>query len=146
MDAQLSTPIDTPIAPQLETAEPLLSASELRAAICEKTVEHCLALLTTGVKAILLAGSMARDEATFVREGECWKVLGDAEFLLILDRDVSLPSEKELAAVRAGIKCGLLENGIACAVSLDAAHEDYLTKMQPQIFAYELRTGGRVVW
>ncbi|MHB8655928.1 MAG: hypothetical protein ACYDA9_18855 [Terriglobia bacterium] len=126
--------------------EALMSPSQLRAAICEHTVDHCLSLFAAELKAVLLAGSMARDEATYIsRDGFC-EVLGDAEFLLICNRDTPLPSQESLNWVRGMIKHSLYEKGIRCPVSLDAAHDDYLSTMEPRIFAYELRTCGRVVW
>jgi len=98
------------------------------------------------LRAIVLTGSLARDEATFVREGERWKLLGDAEFLLVFDQDAVLPSSSIIDRLEREIERHLRQQGLCGHVELSPVHTRYLRTMPSEIFAYELRTCGQVVW
>lgn len=99
-----------------------------------------------GLQALVLTGSMARNEDTSVEMDGIRRVLGDAEFLLIFRDSVSrLPDDGELAADCARIEAALLDAGIACAIGANRAYPDYLRRMKPHIFGYELRTCGQVL-
>src|SRR5690242_4138408 len=56
--------------------------AELSAIIGEETVRLCLEKCEK-LGAIILTGSLARGEATFVQEKTGWRVLGDADFFLV---------------------------------------------------------------
>jgi len=117
-----------------------------REIVCRHTVSHCIQRWPTGLTAIVLAGSLARDEATFVNDGRHWQALSDAEFLLIFKKGAQLPSVNAIYEIQAQIAESLMADAIACPVSLEPAHSEYLETMRPHIFGYELRTRGRVVW
>jgi hypothetical protein len=88
---------------------------------------------------------VARDEATFVRGGEHWKLLGDAEFFLVFMEDGALPSRSIIDRLEREIEHDLLEEGLSAHVELSPVHTRYLRTMPPEIFAYELGTCGQVV-
>lgn len=118
----------------------------LRTAICEETSRQCVERYGEGLRAVVLAGSLGRDEATFVREGECWRLLGDAEFLLIFHERTGLPAVPALDHLRRKIGEGLFQRNILCPISLSGGHPTYLRKLKPHIFAYEMQATGQVVW
>jgi len=124
----------------------LEGACALRAAACEVIAGNSARVFGEGLRSIVLTGSLARDEASLEREGDQWTLLGDAEFLLIFHEAAPLPSPTSLNALRKEVGRALLERGIVCLVSLSASHSDYLLKIRPHIFAYELRTCGQVIW
>lgn len=95
------------------------------------------------MRALVLTGSMARDEATFVPKGIGWRVLGDADFLLVLRSHSTKASQANLQRV---INRGLVSAGIISEVTVSHATVAALERMKPRIFSYELRTMGRVVW
>ena len=132
--------------PQLDQQQEPAGPSALKAAICEEMARLCAEELGESLRAAVLTGSLARDEATFAREGERWSVLGDAEFLLIFHERTTLPPAPNLKLLRQGIENILLQCGILCPVSVSAVYPRYLLKMRPHIFGYELRTCGQVVW
>ena len=121
-------------------------ATALRGAICEETTRLCAQQHGDLLRAIVLTGSLARDEATFVEEKEGRTLLGDAEFFLIFDERAALPPASDLDTLGRGIKDNLLRRGMRCHVTLSAVHPAYLRKLQPHIFAYELKVSGQVVW
>jgi hypothetical protein len=118
----------------------------LKPAICQATSQLCAEWFGGLLRAIVLTGSLARDEATFVREGKQWKLLGDAEFLLVFDQEDRLPSSSIIARLEQEIEHHLLEGGSSAHIELGPVPTRYLRTMPPEIFAYELRTRGQVVW
>jgi len=122
------------------------AADALKCAVCQRTVQLCEGQRGSGLLAIVLTGSLARDEATFVREGERWKLLGDAEFLLVFDQNAVLPPSSIIDRLEQEIEHNLLQQGLSGHVELSPVHTRYLRMMPPEILAYELRTYGQVVW
>ena len=97
------------------------------------------------LRAVVLTGSLARDEATFVQEGERWSALGDAELIPVLDPRVLLPAH-DLELLRSKIEDCLLRQGVRIAIGLSPTGTAALRKMKPRIFTYELRACGQVIW
>jgi hypothetical protein len=118
----------------------------LKSAICRATVQLCTKRWEGMLRAIVLTGSLARDEATFISQGGRWKLLGDAEFLLVLRGDSPSPLASWIDAHEREIECHLLQGGLTCDVELSPVHTSYLRAMPPEVFAHELRTRGEVVW
>ena len=117
----------------------------LRAAIPEEAAQACLARYGDRLRALVLTGSLARDEATFVREPGGWCLLGDADFLLVLHEGQALPPDGDLRRAADEIEAALASGGVRCHVGLAAVGPVYLRRLPPSIFAYELRACGRVV-
>ncbi len=125
------------------------SRSELatvKAVICEETASLCAKQFAGRLCAVVLTGSVARDEGSFVGDGERWKLLGDVEFFLIFEERAALPSKPEVELLRQKAEAALSARGIFCHIVFSPVHSEYLRKLGPHIFAYELRTFGRVVW
>ena len=121
-------------------------AESARQAICTVTKEACLKTFGEKLEAILLTGSMGRREASFdFKEGRC-KCLGDAEFMVVFKQKSELPSSLQVQQVRESIESKLVLSAIHCAVDLSPINRDYLQKLPPHVFSYELKHGSTIVW
>jgi len=118
----------------------------LRTAVGKKTAELCARDYTRSLRAVVLTGSLARDEATWVREAGGWRLLGDAEFFLVLEPGARLPSRPALSRLQGEIQRTLERDQIVAHVQLAPVYTRYFTNLRPHIFAYELRACGLVVW
>ncbi len=98
------------------------------------------------LRALILTGSLARDEATVVEENGASKLLGDAEFLLVFAEGAALPAGGTVRHLAEEIEGFLKQRGVQCSIDLAAVHPEYLMRLKPHIFAYELRTCGAAVW
>jgi hypothetical protein len=115
-------------------------------AMCERIVGHCVRIYGDRLSAIVLAGSMARDEATFVCDGKDVKLLGDADCVLIFRKDASLPADSETASLEHTIEEHLAKDGVCGKVGLSAVTPRFLENLPPDITTYELRNCGQVLW
>lgn len=141
MTAQLQVSA-TPLGSVPESA----AAAALKADVCESAVRACQEQFSDHLEALVLTGSLARDEATVVEENGRRCLLGDAEFLAVFTERKGLPPEGDLDLVRQRIERDLERQSTRAHVSLGAAHPAYLGGLRPHIFAYELRACGQVVW
>jgi hypothetical protein len=121
-------------------------SSAVRRAISNEAVRCSVVKFGKRLEGIILTGSVARDEGTVLGNGARKTVLGDAEFVLVFRDRGNLPSSVELHELQSEIELNLHGFGFTCSISLDSVHSSYLCKLQPHIYAYELRTCGRVVW
>jgi len=115
-------------------------------AMCEHIVYHCVRAYRDRLRAVVLSGSMARDEATFVRDDKGVKLLGDADCAIVFRKDVSLPSDSETALLEHKIEEHLAKDGICGKVVLAAVTPRFLENLPPDITTYELRNCGQVLW
>jgi hypothetical protein len=120
---------------------------ELKAAICDAAARLCGERFGKLLEALVLAGSLACDEGTFVREGQDHRrALGDAEFLLIFKSDFPLPTQAVLHRLETEIESLLDAQGVTCPVRLNAVHPACLGSLRPHLYAFELRNCGQVIW
>lgn len=98
-----------------------------------------------GLRAIVLTGSLARAEGTWVREGEGWRLLGDADLFLIFHRGVPLPPGGARAEEEA-IERALADDDVVAHVRLAPVHSEFLARMPHHIATFELLACGRVIW
>lgn len=129
-------------------AQPCGAASRAapKAILCDETSRACAEQYGDRLRAIVLTGSLARDEATFVRHGQHQTLLGDADFLLIFRERRMLPPARDLELLRDRIEASLDRRGIGCHVTLGVVDPRFLRGLSPTIFAYELQVSGRIVW
>jgi hypothetical protein len=118
----------------------------LKSAICNETVRLCLEQSSRGLRALVLTGSLARNEATVDGDEGRWIYWGNAEFLLVFDSPGSLPPAARLADLQTRIEEALVRSGIECRIGLSAVGPTYLRTLQPHLFAYEMRACGQVLW
>src|SRR4029079_16880077 len=117
-----------------------------KAAICEETARVCAERFGKELRAIVLSGSVARDEAIVVGEGARHKLLGDADIGLVFHDGVKQPDSTVLASASQELERGLLGIGLASEIGLSAIDGRYLATLPRHIFTYELRTHGLVIW
>lgn len=122
-----------------------LGRSQVVPRICEVVTANCVTALGQRVVSVILTGSAARNEATILRVGDSWKVAGDAEFLVLVHQKAALAGK---SAAFAGSQSAqeLSNQGIDVAIDVAVVTPSYLQELPPQIFSYELRTCGKVVW
>jgi len=113
-----------------------------KALIASEGVAVCVASAGNKVRAVVLTGSFSRDEATLKREGNGWRVLGDATFLVIHPPAVKLDTAK----LGAEIESRLASRSIKCKTVVVSSTPGALRIMKPHIYAFELRERGVVVW
>ena len=118
------------------------SGELLKSAICDQTARICREHYRN-LRAIVLSGSLARDEATFVEGERHWRLLGDADFFLVFDDRLCLPDPRDVESTAKEIKAVLYENGLLAAVGLAAVPASYLRKLprreMPQLWQTGLR-------
>ena len=123
-----------------------LRAEELRKAICDATSVVCTSFLGLRLQALVLTGSLAREEATITRKGRTTTLVGDADFLIVVEPNAAHPSEAELRALAGAAERRLSESGISVHVGLGAVSPSYFSKLPARGFTYELKNCGKVVW
>jgi hypothetical protein len=116
----------------------------MKEVLCEEVARHCCQALGGRLHALVLTGSLARNEGTFVSDTRGVLLRGDAEFLLVLD-DRSHASTAELATIHRQIRTAIRQRGLRADVTLAASSSRYLRKLPPSIFAYELRNCGETL-
>lgn len=129
------------------TSPEATQTSQPKDIICEETVRACVETFRERLLSVVLTGSLARGESTVVANDDAGlRVLGDAEFLAILDRRAPLPSALETSWLCLEIERCLSRRGIACDVGVSPLRPQYLQRLAPRVFSYELRRYGQVVW
>jgi hypothetical protein len=121
-------------------------SSSVKQVICRTTVRECVNRLGSSLQALILTGSQARNEGSVVLQGRVWRVLGDAEFVLVFARHARMPKASEVHRLCASIDQALLAEGIQCAIGLSAVRPSFLTGAAPSIFSLELKERGEVLW
>lgn len=114
--------------------------------ICAEAIQQILIRHREDLRALVLTGSLAREEGTVTLDREHCRVQGDAEFLAVFADGARRPAASAMRATAAQIQAALRERRISCPITLSAVAEGYLRALRPAIFAYELRSCGRVVW
>jgi len=123
-------------------ASPLESIESAKAFLVAESSRLCADAVERKARAIVLTGSMSRDEATLKQDYAGWRVLGDLTLLVVFDRRARLRT----AAVEAEIERFLLAHSIRCKIVVVTTTASALRKMRPHIYAHELRERGIVVW
>lgn len=121
-------------------------ASPFATVICDETSRECVRRYGSRLRAIVLTGSLARDEGTFVRERGGVRLLGDAKFLLVFHEGAPCPAVNELQAVERSIERAVAARHVEGPVGLSAGRSAYLRRMRPHIFTNELRYCSHIVW
>ncbi len=122
-----------------------LDAAHLREVICEAARRECVRSFRDHLKAIVLTGSVARDEASFIRREDGWELYGDVEFMAVTEKGAAM-SATTLSMIRHQIEDDLREHQTHCQVDLSAVRPDYVRRLPPHIFSYELKHCGKVIW
>jgi hypothetical protein len=130
---------------EIDGAGDTVWASSRKALICRVAADACQDAVGLGLRALVLTGSLARDEATFVDSQEGTELLGDAEFLVLLSEGAHMP-DAAFADLSRRVERELARRGLRGHVSLNGCRPRYLRRLKPHIFAHELTACGQVVW
>jgi hypothetical protein len=117
----------------------------MKAVLCEETLRLAAQVFRERLRAVVLTGSLARNEGTFAEDEQGCRLYGDAEFLLLFAEGATLPSDTDLSLIRRKIEERVLRRGLRATITLSAARPGYLSKLPPSIFAYELKYCGEVL-
>jgi len=129
-----------------ETANVSDRAIHARNLISARAVEVLQAAYGSALQAIVLTGSLARDEATFLSHSTGMELLGDADFLVVFSAGSPMPSVAGEGALSQKIEELLLKEDLQCEIHAHAVSSQYFRNLPRAIFSYELRKCGRVVW
>jgi hypothetical protein len=113
--------------------------------ICDVVDAECKAAFGNRVISLIVTGSAARGEATIVNSGNGWKVLGDAEFLIVVKDTAESMDARCTDSVKRESERKLRGQGIEVSIDLAVAEVSYFKRLPPYIFSYELRVCGRVI-
>jgi hypothetical protein len=131
---------------QQPSPEPTLNlAHYVRTQISEETARVCTAQFGMSLRALVLTGSLARDEATWEQDAGFWKLLGDADFFLVFQDGVPTPSDLTVKTTASAVEAALRLKHIAADIGLAAVKGSYFQQLPAHIATYELRNCGRVI-
>jgi hypothetical protein len=119
---------------------------EAKFRVSDTMLRWCLLGLEVRLKALILTGSLARNEATWQRTDQGIHFLSDAEFIVIVKDNAEIPSPELVTLVCSGAEEELRNKGIFCKLSFGAVHEAFLSRLGETIFGYELLTCGEVLY
>lgn len=119
---------------------------EAKNLISREIVQHCALAWDQRVWAVVLTGSLARNEATFVHDGSDLKLLGDADCFILFRRSADMPSGAETAAVESKIGDSLAKGRMRAKVGLSCVLPHFFESLPPLISTFELRNRGEVLW
>ena len=120
--------------------------AEAKFRIGETTKRCCVQSLGPRLQAVVLTGSLARNEATWRQTERGMQFLSDAEFIVIVEDGAKIPSPEVVTLICRGAEEELRNQGVLCKLSLGAVHEAFLLNLGETIFGYELLTCGEVVY
>jgi len=121
--------------------------ARLEAELIRQTVAGCQTEIGCRALALALAGSLARQEGSWMRERDgSIRLLGDAEALLIVSARGALPRAAQAHRIERQVEQRLHAEGIEASISLTPVRVRYLRELPAHIFGYELRNAGRVLW
>lgn len=118
----------------------------VRELICATTVTACTGAFGECLQAVILTGSMARDEASIVSGADQILVWGDADFLLVFGRRADQPPASRLHQVAEAVSAELRQKGLQTHVSLASVIGEYFRRLPPHSYTYELKRHGATIW
>lgn len=121
------------------------SMAALRETIWSEIVLSCTREFGATLQAVVLTGSLARDEATAVFKRDLTIFSSDADCLLVFPATIEASTER-LARLSTEIEKRLSTAGIEVAIGLAAVAPAYFDELPPHSYTYELRNSGRVLW
>lgn len=109
-------------------------------------VQVCREALGTTLRAVVLTGSLARNEGSYIHKDGQAVLLSDVEAIVVLHDDAPLPSREATTLLCNTAGQALAQRGVRVDVSLSLVHAAYLRQLPPHIYSYELRACGVVLF
>ncbi|MHB8384575.1 MAG: hypothetical protein ACYDC3_19825, partial [Candidatus Binataceae bacterium] len=114
--------------------------------IADTIAELSAAAFPDRLRAVVLTGSLARGEGTWLRQEGRVRLAGDADVFAIFDDRAPLPSSERVSQLQHTIEDHLSADGVEAHIGLSPVRCDYLRRLRPNIFSHELTTHGKVLW
>ncbi len=130
---------------QVSAATPIISVG-YDAQVAETIAELAAAAFPAGLRAVVLTGSLARGEGTWLRDSSRVRLAGDVDVFAVFNDRAWLPPPDRVARLQREMEDCLGSDGIEAHIGLSPVRSGYLSRLQPNIFSYELTTHGKVVW
>jgi hypothetical protein len=112
----------------------------------EGLVRACRDTFGPTLRAVVLTGSLARNEASYtLHEGRA-VLQSDVEAMVVLHDGAALPSRHSSGALCQLAQSYLADRGVSVEVSVSVVHSTYLLELPPHIYSYELRSCGVVLY
>jgi len=131
---------------EVRYSPPAIDVEGFRTTICQEMAVQCAKFFEGRLRSIVLTGSLARNEATFRKEGYRWELLGDVDCLLVLRKGAQVPHASEVDSLGKAIDARLFELDIRAHVGLNIVRPSYFRALPHHIFTFELRSCGRIIW
>lgn len=112
----------------------------------EALVPLCRESFGATLRAVVLTGSVARNEASYIYKDGQAILLSDIEAIVVLHDSAPLPSRQASQSLCRSAEHRLAAHGVQVHVSLSMVHGAYLRRLPPHIYSYELRTCGLVLF
>jgi len=114
--------------------------------VADAIAELSAAAFPHGLRAVVVTGSLARGEGTWLHDGSRVRLAGDADCFVIFDDRAGLPAPDRVTRLQRAAQDRLASAGIEAHLGLSPVPAGYLRRLRPNIFSYELITHGKVVW
>ena len=114
--------------------------------IADTIAELSVGAFPRGLRAVVVTGSLARGEGTWLRDASRVRLAGDADFFAVFDDLAALPPSDRVARLKRAAEERLASAGIEAHIGLSPVSGGYLRRLRPNIFSYELITHGKVAW
>jgi len=99
-----------------------------REIVIQRVTKVCHSRFGSGLRALILTGSLARGEGSLQAEPGAGEAAGDAEFILVLQDGVSEPEPAEAAALAAEMETNVRRRELFCQSRLAIGHADICDK------------------
>ena len=123
----------------------LTRSARAKQVICDEVRRVLTSRYATSLRAIVLTGSLARDEATFIPAAPGVKLLGDADFFIVFRDGCPLPPVSLTLALVKDAEAKVAGAGVEASISFAMAYGGYFERLPQHISAYELRSNGLVI-
>jgi hypothetical protein len=115
--------------------------------IARTVCELLTAAFPQSLRAVVLTGSLARGEGTWIGDEVRYRLAGDAEFLVVFkEHAAQLRSAALVSELARAVENQLHDAGVEAHIGLSPVGPEYLRRLRPHIFAYELLEHGEVIW
>ncbi len=119
---------------------------ELAFPVAEAMVRACRDTFGPTLRAVVLTGSMARNEGSYLVRNGRRELQSDVEAIVVLHDGAPLPSRHSSRALCRLAQSHLADHGINVEVTFSVVHANYLRALPPHIYSYELRACGVVLF
>ncbi|HET9400053.1 MAG TPA: hypothetical protein VFO34_03795 [Candidatus Acidoferrales bacterium] len=142
-----STNVERPVANEaIGDTEVLAAQALLKRVLAAESATHVQQQFLETARALVLTGSLARNEATLARSNGEWVSNSDADFFLIIRDGARQPNARQLSELSVLLEQRLLDQKFRVQVGINSVDSNYLRNLPRHIATFELRECGEVMW